>query len=84
MVCCSQVKVADAEGKDVSFRKLLLGRVQREFEKEKEDEQAVLEKSIQLKGLSRVRMNSCITHVLSLTYIQRRGRICSQVYSTSD
>ncbi|CAB4041812.1 eukaryotic translation initiation factor 4 gamma 1 isoform X1, partial [Paramuricea clavata] len=46
------IKVADAEGVDVSFRKLLLNRCQKEFEKYNVDEQALLEKHNQLKGLS--------------------------------
>ncbi len=36
----------------MSFRKLLLNRCQEEFEKEKEDEQALEGKHDQLKGLS--------------------------------
>ena len=54
----AQIKVTDAEGKEVSFRKLLLNRCQREFEKEKEDEQAMSEKLTQLEELS-VGTNSC-------------------------
>ena len=54
---CAQIKVVDAEGNNVSFRKLLLNRCQKEFEKEKQDEQALLEKNNQLEGLS-VRTNS--------------------------
>ena len=42
----------------MSFRKLLLNRCQKEFEKEKEDEQALSEKLTQLEGLS-VGTNSC-------------------------
>ena len=54
----------------MSFRKLLLNRCQKEFEKEREDEQALLEKNNQLEGLS-VQTNSCITHILSLTVFRR-------------
>ncbi len=42
----------------MSFRKLLLNRCQKEFEKEKEDEQAMSEKLTQLEELS-VGTNSC-------------------------
>ena len=47
-----QIKVADAEGKDVSFRKLLLNRCQKEFEKEKENEREFSEKFGLLEGSS--------------------------------
>jgi CRISPR/Cas system CSM-associated protein Csm3 (group 7 of RAMP superfamily) len=53
-----QIKVADAEGNAVSFRKLLLNRCQKEFEKEKEDEEKFVEKIKQLEGLP-VGTNSC-------------------------
>ncbi|CAB4041113.1 eukaryotic translation initiation factor 4 gamma 1 isoform X1, partial [Paramuricea clavata] len=46
------IKVADAEGKDVSLRNLLLNRCQKEFETQNEYEQALLEKQKQFKGLS--------------------------------
>ena len=36
----------------MSFRKLLLNKCQKEFEKEKEDEQALLDKFSHLEGLS--------------------------------
>ncbi|XP_046850819.1 eukaryotic translation initiation factor 4 gamma 3-like isoform X3 [Xenia sp. Carnegie-2017] len=51
--CLFTLKINDADGNVVSFRKLLLNRCQKEFEKEKEDE-ALLEKQKleQLEGLS--------------------------------
>ena len=60
------------EGKDVSFRKLLLNRCQKEFEKEN-DQQALSEKTNQLGGLS-VRTSSwvtCIHKLIALLKIQR-------------
>ena len=54
----AQIKVADAEGKDVSLRNLLLNRCQKEFETQNEYEQALLEKQKQFKGLS-VGRNFC-------------------------
>lgn len=56
------MKVTDAEGKDVSFRKLLLNRCQKEFEKEKEDEQVMEAKHAQLEFLS-VRVCSLYTAI---------------------
>ncbi|CAB4007797.1 eukaryotic translation initiation factor 4 gamma 3-like isoform X3, partial [Paramuricea clavata] len=50
--CLFSIKVADAEGNDVSFRKLFMNRCQKEFEREKEDEKAFAEKIKQLEGLS--------------------------------
>ena len=54
----------------MSFRKLLLNRCQKEFEKEKEDEKGLLEKNPQLKGLS-VGNNSCETCPVSVIYFQQ-------------
>ncbi|CAB4022776.1 RNA-directed DNA polymerase from mobile element jockey-like, partial [Paramuricea clavata] len=50
--CLFSIKVADAEGKKTSFRKLLLNRCQKEFERKTEDEEAFAEKLKQLEGLS--------------------------------
>ncbi|CAB4021572.1 eukaryotic translation initiation factor 4 gamma 1 isoform X1 [Paramuricea clavata] len=50
--CLFEITVADVEGEHVSFRKLLLNRCQKEFEKENVDKQALLWKYNQPKGLS--------------------------------